>query len=116
MMHRRKRKSMFDDYKDEIVDCLSQGMYVRDIAKIISEHFGYEICNESLYHYIKANNLKLNEVNKDVPHCEKCNKCGRVMDFSGRNVYRVCEADRRIVSRTVHTSPSWCPKRQEVSA
>ena len=116
MMYRRKRKSMFDDYKDEIAECLSQGMYVRDIAKIISGHFGYEICNESLYKFIKNNDMRLNEINKDVPHCEMCDKCGQVMDFSGRNVYRVCEADSRIVSRTVHTSPSWCPKRREVSA
>ena len=115
-LYRRPRRSMFDDYKDLIADCISQGMYTKDIAKIISEKFGYEITISGLYYYIKhKTDLKINEMEDDIPRCCNCESCGHVKDYGGKNEYQMCEDIKRIVSRSVHTSPSWCPNRQDVS-
>lgn len=111
--YKRPRRSMYDEYREEIAECISQGMYTKEIAERISRHFGYEVLVSSLYKYIKNNtDMKINEIN--VPKCEQCDKCSLVKDFSGNNDYRLCESSRRIVSRTVHTSPSWCKKRGAV--
>ena len=114
-IYTRPRRSMFDEYRDEIAECISQGMYTKDIADKLSEHFGYEITMSGLYYYIKHKmNLKINEMCEDIPRCNGCDKCGIIKDFSGRKTLLMCEMDSRIVSRTVHTSPSWCKKRGAV--
>lgn len=65
----RKRKSMFDEHKDFIIQKLDEGYSIKDVFKMIDHDQGwYEY--ESLYWYVRKS-LQYNHIKADCEHCSQ---------------------------------------------
>ena len=59
-----KRKSIFEDYLDEIKELLNDGYSIKQIYIYLKDYRGLEIAQSSLYKFIRSRNLKQNELPK----------------------------------------------------
>ena len=111
---RRKRESMYDPYMDIIEELLMEGKTHQQIADKLESIGLYGANKCSLYYYCKARDLRsrvtMGTHNSDIPNCDGCVRCVEVTNTKG-NEERICLDLLQIVSRSVKTSPSNCPKR-----
>lgn len=115
-MRRRHKKSKFDPYIKEIAIYLSMGMSTRQIAELIEYHFDDIVSESALYVFIKSRGLKSkvtqggNNPNYDIPNCDECKDCIRVINTRETEA-RLCMSQKRIIPKACRTSPMFCPKR-----
>ena len=117
----KTRPSRLDPYMDEIAEMLSAGCTYGEIAEKMSQHFDDKEVTLANIAYIaekKGLKSKITQGARNnrlyIPDCEKCEHCEKVINTTGTSTTRVCMAKKpyRAVSRSVTTSPMYCPKRE----
>ncbi len=48
----------------------------------------------------------------NLPHCDKCELCTRVLNDNATDYRRVCTVHMRLVEQKVSNSPHWCVRRK----
>ncbi len=117
-VRRRKKRSKFDPYIEEIKSLLDTGMSVHNVAEIIETKMDDIVDDNALYTFIKARGLRSlvtqGGTNKDftVPDCRSCEHCMMIQNTGDSDVM-VCLKSKRMISKSCQTSPMWCELRQE---
>lgn len=113
---RKRRKSKFDPYLEEITEYIEAGMSIREIAEKLSPYFEDAVADGALYSFIESRGLHskvtMGGRNKmyDIPLCSKCDECWEIQNTAYSTV-QLCVPCKRLVNRSCKTSPMWCPKR-----
>ena len=113
-MERRKRTSMYDPYREDIVAALETGKTIRQIYDEIIRPALNGGCEYSgLVYYVNKNGLRYvteNDGYEPVHICAKCEHCGQIQR-ERFDPMRICKEAEREVLAVVKTSPRWCPLR-----
>lgn len=106
---RRNRKSMFDEYKDEITIMLVKGFKYTEIIAVLGEGYTYQ----GLVAYCRVNGLMYQPAsNEKTLKCRECSDCLEYKTTCNKNG-RVCLIVKRgIPNPSMYLSPVWCPKRK----
>lgn len=108
----RRRKSMFDPFKDQIAEWCSQGVAVKEMADRLEEQTGDLFFEQGLYAYISRNSLR-NRPWKDVydarNQCKGCEYC-HIYTNTNNTKGRICSKSWRTIQPNVTHSPTWCEK------
>ena len=113
-MERRKRTSMYDSYREDIVAALEAGKTIRQIYdEIICPALNGGCEYSGLVYYVNKNGLRYvteNDGYEPVYICAEWEQCGQIE--RGRfDPMRICKEAEREVLAVVKTSPRWCPLR-----
>lgn len=112
------KQSKFDPFKDEIQELLFTGMGVPKVAEKIEHYFEDIVSIDSLYSFIRKNNLRNlctqggTNLCYKAPKCNDCQFCTEILCENGESTQRICNKSRRIILNTCRTSPMWCFKRK----
>lgn len=100
----RKRASIYDPFKDDIVKWCNSGMPVKDMIVRIGP--GYS--EQGLYAYIARKGLRTKEAVYEARR--KCSKCPFCHDYinTNRTKGRICSMTWRTIQPNVVNSPTWC--------
>lgn len=113
-MGRRKRTSMYDPYREDIVAALETGKTIRQIYDEIIRPALNGGCEYSgLVYYVNKNGLRYvteNDGYEPVHICAECEHCGQIQR-ERFDPMRICKTAEREVLSVVKTSPRWCPLR-----
>ena len=108
-----KRKSKYDQYKEEIIKYSSQGFTVQEILDELDKKYGlYDCTHAGLYNYIKTRDIKhLSRKSKEHAEtiCDGCQFCEKLTMNRG-NINKFCMLSKRQIFYTTTTSPFWCEK------
>lgn len=113
-MERRKRTSMYDPYREDIVAALEAGKTIRQIYyEIICPALNGGCEYSGLTYYVNKNGLRYvteNDGYEPVHICAECEHCGQIQR-ERFDPMRICKTAEREVLAVVKTSPRWCPLR-----
>lgn len=113
-MERRKRTSMYDPYREDIVAALEAGKTIRQIYdEIICPALNGGCEYSGLVYYVNKNGLRYvteNDGYEPVHICAECEHCGQIQ-WERFDPMRICKTAEREVLAVVKTSPRWCPLR-----
>lgn len=113
-MARRKRTSMYDQYRDDIVAALDAGKTIIQIYNEIIYPAMNGACEYSgLAYYVNKNGLRYvteNDGYEPVHICAECEHCGKIQR-ERFDPMSFCKKAEREILPVVKTSPRWCPLR-----
>lgn len=117
-MGKRKGKSMYSPYRNEIIKALDKGMTVKEIFReIIYPAFNGGCEYGGFVYYINANDLR-NATDNDgyeiAPECNKCESLGTMRRVNkDMKALCYCRREEKEICRLIKSSPRWCPKRDQ---
>lgn len=102
-MSRKKRGSMFDEKRAEIIKLLEQGYNFTEVAELIGEGYAYG----GLMDYVNSTGLR-----KELrtTECKNCPHLKQFIGLQGLNPKLCTVAWRQLPARIIY-APRWCPCR-----
>ena len=103
-------QSKIEPHQELITTLLDSGLKIREVADAIEPLMDDVVDENALYCYAKTKGLLSNGLSI-IPRCEGCESCIMIINTNESEV-RLCLTAKRVVSRSVRTSPVWCDKRK----
>lgn len=115
-MSKRKRTSMYEPYRSDIITALDAGKTVKQIYReIICPALNGACEYNGLLHYVNKNGLRYvtgNDGYEMVLECKGCEYCGEIQRERFLPM-AYCKRVEREILPAVKTSPRWCPLRDQ---